>query len=59
MGVGETTKDRLFTLRGRQLRGRLCAGAGGRIGEDETHGAMTPDKAASWSPTCASGRSVA
>jgi len=43
--VGETTKDRLFTLEAVSCVGACALAPVVRIGDDETHGRMTPDKA--------------
>jgi NADH:ubiquinone oxidoreductase subunit E len=45
VGVGETTKDRLFTLEAVSCVGACALAPVVRVGEDETHGRMTPDKA--------------
>jgi NADH-quinone oxidoreductase subunit E len=43
--VGKTTKDRLFTLQSVNCVGACALAPVVRVGDDETHGRMTPDKA--------------
>ena len=43
--VGKTTKDRLFTLQTVSCVGACALAPVVRIGDDETHGRMSPDKA--------------
>ena len=43
--VGKTTKDRLFTLQAVSCVGACALAPVVRVGDDETHGRMTPDKA--------------
>ncbi len=43
--VGKTTKDRLFTLQTVSCVGACALAPVVRVGDDETHGRMTPDKA--------------
>ena len=43
--VGKTSKDRLFTLQTDSCVGACALAPVVRIGDDETHGRMTPDKA--------------
>ena len=43
--VGKTTKDRLFTLQTVSCVGACALAPVVRIGDDETHGRMTPDRA--------------
>ena len=43
--VGKTTPDRLFTLQTVSCVGACALAPVVRIGDDETHGRMTPDKA--------------
>ena len=45
--VGKTSKDRLFTLQTVSCVGACALAPVVRIGDDETHGRMTPDKARS------------
>ena len=45
--VGKTSKDRLFTLQTVSCVGACVLAPVVRIGDDETHGRMTPDKARS------------
>jgi NADH-quinone oxidoreductase subunit E len=43
--VGKTTKDRLFTLQTVSCVGACALAPVVRVGDDETHGRMTPDRA--------------
>ena len=43
--VGKTTKDRLFTIQAVSCVGACSLAPVVRVGDDETHGRMTPDKA--------------
>ena len=43
--VGKTTKDQLFTLQTVSCVGACALAPVVRVGDDETHGRMTPDKA--------------
>jgi NADH-quinone oxidoreductase subunit E len=43
--VGKTTKDRLFTLQTVSCVGACALAPVVRVGDDDTHGRMTPDKA--------------
>jgi NADH-quinone oxidoreductase subunit E len=43
--VGKTTKDRLFSLQAVSCVGACALAPVVRVGDDETHGRMTPDKA--------------
>ena len=43
--VGKTTKDRLFTIQAVSCVGACSLAPVVRVGADETHGRMTPDKA--------------
>jgi NADH:ubiquinone oxidoreductase subunit E len=43
--LNETTKDRLFTLQAVNCVGACALAPVVRIGDDETHGRMTPDSA--------------
>jgi NADH-quinone oxidoreductase subunit E len=43
--AGKTTKDRLFTLESVSCVGACALAPVVRVGDDETHGRMTPDKA--------------
>ena len=43
--VGKTTRDRLFTLQTVSCVGACALAPVVRVGDDETHGRMTPDKA--------------
>ena len=45
--VGKTTKDRLFTLQAVSCVGACALAPVVRVGDDDTHGRMTPDKARS------------
>jgi NADH-quinone oxidoreductase subunit E len=43
--VGKTTSDRLFTLQTVSCVGACALAPVVRVGDDETHGRMTPDRA--------------
>ena len=43
--VGKTSKDRLFTLQTVSCVGACALAPVVRLGDDETHGRMSPDKA--------------
>jgi NADH-quinone oxidoreductase subunit E len=47
IAVGKTTEDRLFTLQAVSCVGACALAPVVRVGDDETHGRMTPDKARS------------